>query len=125
MSSPWLADTETKPAPDPLRRVQALVNTIELPEGRDRLADPAEEKPWLVGARLLGREAELSAADIDLIRGVREGLRAMLIHNAGRPPPTDAAFAPLRTVTAEGIARADFTESGEIRLSAGGDSVSA
>src|SRR5919107_6314834 len=92
----WLVDTETKPAPDPLRRVQALVNTIELPEGRDRLADPAEAESWLISAGLLGPKTDLRPDDLELVRGVREGLRAMLVQNAGGLPPTGAAFAPLR-----------------------------
>ena len=121
----WLGDTETKPAPEPLNRVQALVNTIELPEGRDRLADPTDAKPWLISAGLLGPEADLRPADLDLVRGVREALRAMLVHNAGGPPPTDAALGPLRKVTVGGTARADFGESGEILLSADGESASA
>jgi predicted RNA-binding Zn ribbon-like protein len=122
-SKAWLADSETKPAPDPLRRVQALVNTVELPEGPDRLADPADAKPWLVAAGLLGPQAELGAADLDLVRGVREALRAMLVQNAGGPPPPGPAFAPLRAVTAHGTARANLSDNGEVLLSAGGDSV--
>ena len=128
MSSPsphWLGDTEAKPAPDPLRRVQALVNTIEMPEGRDRLADPTETQPWLISTGLLGPQTDLRPDHLDLVRGVREGLRAMLVQNTGGPPPTDAAFAPLRKVAAVQTAHADLTEVGEIRLRAGGDSVPA
>jgi len=128
MSSPsvhWLGDSETKPAPEPLSRVQALVNTIEMPEGRDRLADPAEAEQWLITAGLLGPRTGLHAADLTLVRGVREGLRAMLVHNAGGPPPSDAALAPLRTVTVDGTARAHLRAGGEILLSADGDSLSA
>lgn len=124
-SAHWLGDAETKPAPDPLRRVQALVNTIELPGGRDRLADPAEAKSWLTIAGLLGSQTDLRPADLDLVRGVREGLRAMLVQNAGGPPPTGATFAPLRKVAARGTAHADLSDVGEIRLTARGDSVPA
>jgi predicted RNA-binding Zn ribbon-like protein len=127
MSSPhrhWFGDTETKPAPDPLRLVQALVNTAELPDGPDRLADPAVARPWLASAGLLG-SADLRPDDLDLVRGVRDGLRAMLIANAGGPPPTDASLAPLRQVADDGTARASFDEEGAIVLSATGDSVRA
>lgn len=123
--SPWLGDVETKPAPDPLSRVQALVNTIELPEGRDRLADTAEAQGWLVANGLLASGSTLRPDDLALVRGVREGLRAMLVHNAGGPPPSADAFAPLREVATDGTARTDFGEHGEILLSATGDSVSA
>jgi predicted RNA-binding Zn ribbon-like protein len=128
MSSPhthWAADAESKPAPDPLDRIQALVNTVELPEGPDRLADPADARPWLVTTGLLAPDDELRQADLDLVRGVREGLRAMLVHNAGGPTPNPDAFAPLREVATDGTARTDVDEHGEVLLSATGESVSA
>jgi predicted RNA-binding Zn ribbon-like protein len=121
----WAGDAESRPAPAPLTRIQALVNTVELPEGPDRLADAADARPWLVTAGLLANGAELRQADLNLVRGVREGLRAMLVHNAGGPPPSANAFAPLREVATDGIARTDFDEHGEVVLSAAGDSVSA
>ena len=71
----WLGDTESKPAPDQLGRIQALVNTVELPDGPDRLADPADAQPWLVANGLQGAHSELRGDDLALIRGVREGLR--------------------------------------------------
>lgn len=121
----WLGDTETKPAPAPLDRVQTLVNTVELPDGPDRLADPADAEPWLLSVGLLAEGAELQPSDLELVRGVREGLRAMLIHNAGGPRPPTAALTPLREVTARGRARAQLDEGGEIVLAAAGDAVSA
>lgn len=121
----WLGDAESKPAPDQLGRIQALVNTVELPDGPDRLADPADAEPWLVANGLLGSDAHVGSDDLARVRGVREGLRAMLVHNAGGPPPTPSAFAPLQDIAASGTARADFGEDGEILLSASGDSVSA
>ncbi len=90
----WLSDAESKPAPEPLSRIQALVNTVELPDGPDRLDNPTEAKPWLVAGGLLGSDSDLRPDDLALVRGVREGLRAMLVHNAGGPPPTAGAFAP-------------------------------
>jgi predicted RNA-binding Zn ribbon-like protein len=128
MSSPhvhWLGDTESKPAPDPLIRVQALVNTSEMPEGRDRLADPIEARGWLVSGGLLAPDAELRPADLTLVRGVREGLRAMLVHNAGGPSPPAGALEALRVVADDGTARAELDEHGEVRLSAAGDSLPA
>jgi predicted RNA-binding Zn ribbon-like protein len=119
----WPGDDESKPAPGPLLRVQALVNTVELPDGSDRLADRSDARPWLVDHNLLAPEADLTTADLTLVRGVREALRALLVHNAGGPPPNDQALAPLRTVAAEGTARTNVGEAGEVRLSATGDSV--
>jgi predicted RNA-binding Zn ribbon-like protein len=121
----WAADAESRPAPSPLARIQALVNTVELPDGPDRLADPADAQPWLVTSGLLARNAELRQTDLNLVRGVREGLRAMLVHNGGGPAPSADAFAPLRKIANGGTARADFDEKGGVLLSATGDSVSA
>jgi predicted RNA-binding Zn ribbon-like protein len=120
----WAADAETKPAPDPLIRVQELVNTVELPEGPDRLADPADARPWLVANGLLTSDAELQPSDLELLRNVRGALRAMLVYNAGGPAPT-TELAPLREVASEGTARADFDDHGEVVLTTAGDSVSA
>ena len=95
----WPGDDESKPAPGPLRRVQALVNTVELPDGPDRLADPADARPWLVDNQPAGAARRAAPTPTcDLVRGVREALRAMLVHNAGGPTPTDAVLAPLREV---------------------------
>lgn len=74
---------------------------------------------------LLGPDSELRPDDLALVRGVRDGLRAMLVHNAGGPAPTAGAFAPLREVATDGTARADFDDRGEVLLSAAGDSVPA
>jgi predicted RNA-binding Zn ribbon-like protein len=121
----WLGEIETKPAPEPLNRIQALVNTVELPDGPDRLGDKGDARPWLVASGLLGPDADVRDDGLALVRGVREGLRAMLVHNAGGPPPTAGALAPLRDVATGGTARADVDERGEILLTAAGDTVGA
>jgi predicted RNA-binding Zn ribbon-like protein len=123
--SHWLGDAESKPAPEPLSRIQALVNTVELPDGPDRLGDPLDATSWLVDNGLLGVDEDLRPEDLAHVRFVREGLRAMLVHNAGGPPPTANALAPLRDVAADATARADLADGGEILLSAAGDSVTA
>ena len=53
----WTGDVEAKPAPDPLRLVQAFINTIDLESGADRLAAADDAVPWLVehGLRRCGR----------------------------------------------------------------------
>jgi predicted RNA-binding Zn ribbon-like protein len=119
----WPGDDEPKPAPGPLALVQALVNTVELPEGADRLADPGDARPWLVDTGLLAPKAALTDADLEFVRAVREALRAMLVHNAGGPPPNKSALAVLRAVAAGGTARADLGDRGEVRLAATGDSL--
>jgi predicted RNA-binding Zn ribbon-like protein len=103
--------------------VQSLVNTVELPDGADRLADPADARPWLVDNHLLAPHADLTQADLKLVRAVREALRAMLIHNAGGPPPNETALAVLKTIADGGSARAELGDGGEVHVTAQGDSV--
>src|SRR3954468_2328503 len=123
VSARWPGDDEPKPAPAPLVLVQSLVNTVELPDGADRLADHADARPWLVDAELLAPGATLSDADLDLVRTVREALRVMLVHNAGGPPPNKSALAVLRGVADRGTARAHLGHDGAVRLGAHGDTV--
>ncbi|MGV0793713.1 CGNR zinc finger domain-containing protein [Mycolicibacterium sp. XJ1819] len=119
----WLGDDETKPAPEPLNRVQALVNTVELPSGPDRLAGPDDARPWLVDNGLLARDDMLAEADLERVRDVREALRAMLVGNAGGPAPSTDQLAVLESVAADGAARATLDADGRVALSAAGDSL--
>lgn len=119
----WHDDAERKPAPGPLIRVQALVNTVQWPEGIDRLDDPHQARSWLVDNNLLAPAADLTPADLEVVRSVRESLRALLVHNAGGPPPTGAQLAPLHGAAADGVARAGLGDDGQVRMSAVGDSV--
>ena len=121
----WLGDAEAKPAPEPLRRVQALINTIDRESGDDRLANPADAQPWLVANDLLAPGATPTAADLALVVNVREGLRAMAFHNAGGPAPDKEALAPLRDIAAASPARAVLDDDGTVRLGPTGDSVQA
>jgi predicted RNA-binding Zn ribbon-like protein len=130
----WSGDQEAKPAPEPLRRVQALVNTLDRETGQDRLAARADAIAWLRDNELLASregdaddaaldEPKLDDADLALIVGVREALRAMIVHNCGGPTPSSAVIAPLRDVARDGAFRAALDDSGEVRLAAVGDTV--
>jgi len=119
-SGHWPADHESKPAPPPLDRVQALVNTVELPDGQDRLATVADAAPWLVDQGLLDAGADLDDADLTRLRDVREALRALVVHNGGGPAPTKAELAPLRAVADAGSARATLDADGRVSVAAAG-----
>jgi predicted RNA-binding Zn ribbon-like protein len=123
VSARWPADEESKPAPEPLIRVQALVNTVERPDGADRLAAPADARPWLIDNHLLAADTHLRDSDLKLVRDVREALRALLVRNGGGPAPSPARLAPLRAMAAAGLVRAKFTDDGDVRLAAVGDTV--
>lgn len=123
MTTRWTGDTETKPAPGPLARIQALVNTIELPAGPDRLAHPDDATPWLVANGLLAAGASPTEAELDLVRKVREALRALLIHHTGGPAPQADHLAVLKALTDTSTAKVELAPDGQVQLSAAGENV--
>ena len=62
--------------PAEIALVRAFLNTVDLESGTDLLADPAAAGQWLVGAGLLPAGEEISRAEWERLRGVREVLRA-------------------------------------------------
>jgi predicted RNA-binding Zn ribbon-like protein len=124
-STQWLGDIEAKPAPEPLRRVQAFINTIDLESGRDRLANAEDARPWLVENGLLAPAAMPGPDDLRLVVGVREGLRALVIQNSGGPVPDQEVIGPLRQVAETGTVRPAVEADGRVSLMAEGDSVRA
>jgi predicted RNA-binding Zn ribbon-like protein len=87
----WAPEDETKPAPMPLRLLQSFVNTWEGDSGVDLLADAEAGPPrWLQEAGLL------PGSDVDLVRvrAIREGIRGLLVANAGKSDlePPDVGF---------------------------------
>jgi predicted RNA-binding Zn ribbon-like protein len=72
------------PAPEPLRLVQAFVNTVDFENGVEELTDPAMLQAVLSGLALLPADAApLGAADLKQALRVREALRALLLGNNG------------------------------------------
>jgi predicted RNA-binding Zn ribbon-like protein len=124
-STQWLGDTESKPAPGPLRHVQAFINTIDLESGQDRLGAAEDARPWLVDNHLLAPDGPPSADDLRLLAGVREGLRALVMHNSDGPVPDKTLTAALREVTDASPVRAVVDEHGRVALVSDGDSVCA
>ncbi|WP_245905781.1 CGNR zinc finger domain-containing protein [Mycolicibacterium palauense] len=120
----WTGDREAKPAPGRLRRVQALINTLDLETGQDRLADAAHARPWLVANGLLGPEDPLSREDLELVVDFREALRDMVDrspqgHGRARDP------AVCERIGASVGARVEVTGDGEVRLAPLGEAVPA
>jgi len=89
---------ETKPAPPPLRRVQAFVNTWEGDTGIDLLAEPASARAWLADAGLLAGGDTPGLDDLAFARDVRESIRALLVRNGGGPAPAPEDLRPLETL---------------------------
>ncbi len=94
----WVPDIETKPAPMPLLLVQSYVNTWDADHASDLLIDPAVARGWLTEAGLWTAARAPEPAELHLARGVREGIRAVLVANGGGPPPEPEAVAPLHAV---------------------------
>lgn len=107
----WYPGDERKPAPMPLLRVQGFVNTRDLEEASDRLADAPSARDWLIDAGLLDREARLDESDLELAREVREALRSLLDADG-----TLGDLKPLRELAAERRARLTVAADGAVGL---------
>ena len=99
MTAPsWVPDQETKPAPMPLLLVQSFVNTWDGDSRSDLLLDPPAARDWLTRAGLWSADRAPDPAELHLTRGVREGIRAMLVANGGGPRPAPGGLEPLQAV---------------------------
>jgi predicted RNA-binding Zn ribbon-like protein len=74
-----------KTAPAPLRLVQRFVNSVDLENGQDELTSPEALRDWLAERDLMDPGERVTAANLKRAVDVREGLRALLLANAGLP----------------------------------------
>jgi predicted RNA-binding Zn ribbon-like protein len=118
-----LGDIEGKPAPEPLDRIQALVNTADLESGTDRLARVVDAEPWLHAHGLLPSGGSVTPGELSTIRELREALRALLVFNAGGPAPTDKALRPLSRIADATTARVRLGVGGALAVAADSDSL--
>lgn len=79
-----------KAAPEPLRLVQRFVNTTDVEHGQEWLATPSELERWLAE---VGRDCDVSSADVRRAHELREALRQLLVANNARDrfPPEACA----------------------------------
>jgi predicted RNA-binding Zn ribbon-like protein len=83
-----MADTR---APGELQNIQDFINTLDLiPDGEEKLTDPAALASWLGGRGLLDPDARLTDEDLVRARALREALRALCVVNAGGEPDDGA-----------------------------------
>jgi predicted RNA-binding Zn ribbon-like protein len=78
-----------KTAPGQLSLLQRFVNSIDLESGEDELTSPEALRDWLTERGLMGSGDRATAADLKRALAVREGLRALLLQNAGLPLDTE------------------------------------
>jgi predicted RNA-binding Zn ribbon-like protein len=115
----WVPASESKPAPEPLLLVQAFVNTKEADLGTDLLADdPAAANRWLRESGLLGPDGTATEAELRVAREVREGIRGMLVRNAGGSPALGRDVQALEAVTREAKLRLTIGPHGQVELAA-------
>ena len=109
----WVPDDETKPAPMPLLVVQSFVNTREADSGIDVLDDPGSAHQWLRDAGLLDDAEE---ADLVTARELREGIRALLVHNGGGAAPDGSTLDALGAFAETSRLRPVILAGGSIEL---------
>jgi predicted RNA-binding Zn ribbon-like protein len=81
-----------KAAPGELELVRSFVNTLNLEDGTDELADSAKVARWLEANGLLERgTARVLPVDQAHAVGLREALRSLLLENNGFPGDPSAA----------------------------------
>ena len=77
--------TPAKTAPQPLYLVQRFVNSVDVESGEDELSSPEALRDWFVERGLMSGDDTVGPADLRRAIDVREGLRAVLLHNNGHP----------------------------------------
>jgi len=103
-------------APEPLRRVQLYVNTLDIENGIEEWTTPAALERTLVRIGALpGGEAVLGEADLRIGLETREALRALALANSGVPIPADA-LATLERVARAAHFTVAFDAGGRARL---------
>ena len=78
------------PAPAGLRLVQQFINSVDREHGPELFADPTGLADWLVERDLLPAGAGVSELEWRQALDVREGLRALALHNNGAPLDSEA-----------------------------------
>jgi predicted RNA-binding Zn ribbon-like protein len=95
---------DRQPAPEPLRLVQAFVNTVDVENGIEELTGPAELGTALVRIGALPKGAgPLDEADLGRALEVREALRSLLLVNSGRPADPQALAVLERAAASAGL----------------------
>jgi predicted RNA-binding Zn ribbon-like protein len=115
----WAPPDELKPAPEPLLLVQAFVNTRDRSLGTDLLDDADAANQWLHQCGLLAAEATADAGDLRAARDVREGLRALIVHNGNGPAPTAGDLRPLQEVARSSRPRLSVGPAGRVQVDPG------
>jgi predicted RNA-binding Zn ribbon-like protein len=108
-----MADRQT--ATGRLGFVQAFVNTVDLEDGSESLADPNTLKAWLVARGLIGSSEAVDASDLKHAIALREAIRGVIGASSGFPIyPLD--IATLNEAAGASRLRTRFGSDGRTRL---------
>jgi predicted RNA-binding Zn ribbon-like protein len=108
--------SDSDSAPGELELVRLFVNTVELEDGDDELADAAALTGWLEAHGLGGGAA--GAADLRSARRLRESIRGLLLENNGMNVCKESAVTLSRAAERARLA-VRFDPAGSVRLEPG------
>jgi len=105
----------TQEAPGDLELVRRFVNTLDIEDRVDELADPAALGRWLRAHGLLRGGSRPGVAEVVAARRLREAIRTLLLENNGVSVRKEAAVVLSRTAQRVGLAPV-FDPDGHARL---------
>jgi predicted RNA-binding Zn ribbon-like protein len=110
-------------APGELELVRQFLNTHDVEEGVDEIADPDGLRAWLADHDL-GTSAQLEAADVERAAAMRESLRALTFANNGEPLEPEAV-PTLNSLAADAHLLVRFDDHGHTVLTPAGEGAEA
>lgn len=99
-----------------LRLIREFVNTRDIEEDTEALADLTDLGKWLRHNDLLGTDEPVTEADLDRALGLREALRDLLTANHDGTPGPAAAPALVNAAARRARLHPEFTAAGTVRL---------
>src|SRR3954451_22417191 len=109
------AEDHPKAAPGELNHIRRFVNTLDLEDKTDKIAEAGALRDWLAERELIEPGAELTGADVRHAQEVREALRKLLLANNG-DPLDPAAVETLNAATRRAELHVHFGPEGETGL---------
>jgi len=109
------AEDHPKAAPGALNQIRRFVNTLDLEDGSDQIADPKSLREWLTERNLLRGDEPLIEVDVRQAHELREALRKLLLANNGDPLDPTAVDA-LNATARRAELQLRFDGSGEAEL---------
>lgn len=113
------------PAPGPLGRVQAFINTLDIEDAQEDLTDPAALTSWLREHALLDGATRADGTDLGRARRLREALRELAAAHNGLPADVEQATGQVNRATARARLSPRIDASGSSHLVAEAEGVDA